>query len=106
MQGTEGSVGTGRVTMTIRIGIAGFGSHALGRILPVIEADARLQLAAVWTRNESTQILLRERGSAGITGDFAQFLAMPMDVVYIASPTGLHFDPTTAILGAGHHAWG
>ena len=91
--------------MTIRIGIAGFGNHALGRILPVIEADQRLTLAAIWTRSESSQALLRERGHTGITGDFAQFLSTPMDVVYVASPTGLHFEHTAAILKAGHHVW-
>jgi dTDP-3,4-didehydro-2,6-dideoxy-alpha-D-glucose 3-reductase len=93
------------LTVAIRIGIAGFGNHALGRILPVIESDDRLQLASVWTRSESTQVLLRERGYAEITGDFAQFLAMPVDVVYVASPTGLHFHHTMAILEAGHHVW-
>ena len=42
-------------------------------------------------RNTDTQMLLRERGIAGVTGNFEQFLAMDMDVVYIASPTGCHF---------------
>jgi predicted dehydrogenase len=91
--------------VTIRIGIARFGNHALGRILPVIEAEKRLNLVAAWTRNESSQALLRERGVPGITGDFQHFLATPMDVVYVASPTGLHFEHTAAILAAGHHAW-
>jgi NDP-hexose-3-ketoreductase len=91
--------------VTIRIGIAGFGNHALGRILPAIEANKRLRLAAAWTRSEASQALLRERGYAEITGDFHAFLATPMDVVYITSPTGLHSEHATAVLKAGHHAW-
>jgi NDP-hexose-3-ketoreductase len=91
--------------VAITVGIAGFGNHALGRILPVIAADERLRLVAAWTRKESSQTLLRERGFGGITGDFHNFLATPMDVVYITSPTGLHFEHTAAVLKAGHHAW-
>ena len=88
-----------------RIGIAGCGAHALARILPVIETSPRLQLAAVWTRSETTRALLRERGVAGVTGDWERFLDAEMDVVYVASPTGLHFEHAAAILQAGFHAW-
>jgi len=91
--------------VSIRIGIAGCGKHALGRILPIIEADSNLQLAAVWSRSESNQALLRERGITDITSNFERFLATPLDVVYVASPSGLHFEHTAAILAAGHHAW-
>lgn len=91
--------------MPIRIGIAGFGSHALGRILPVITADERLSLAAVWTRDEASAALLRTRGVATVSADFAQVLAAPLDVVYVSSPTGLHFAHASAVLQAGHHAW-
>lgn len=91
--------------MTLRIGIAGFGNHALGRMLPVIDANEGLSLVAAWTGSETRQALLRERGCTGIAADFSQFLDLPMDVVYVASPTGLHYAHTAAILAAGHHAW-
>ena len=91
--------------MSIRIGLAGCGSHALGRILPLLEQNHALQLVAAWTRNTDTQMLLRERGIAGVTGNFEQFLAMDMDVVYIASPTGCHFGHAAAVLRSGRHAW-
>jgi NDP-hexose-3-ketoreductase len=74
-------------------------------MLPVIEAEKQLRLVGAWTRNESSQAVLRERGFAGITADLAQFLSCPMNVVYIASPTGLHFENAAAVLQAGHHAW-
>ncbi len=91
--------------MAIRIGIAGFGNHALGRILPAIEAHHELSLAGVWTRSVATRAALETRGFNGITADFKQFLAEPKDIVYVASPTGLHFEHAAAILQAGHHAW-
>lgn len=91
--------------MSIRIGIAGCGSHALGRILPLLEASSELRLVAVWTRNSTTQALLRDRGIEGVTGDFDRFLATDMDVVYISSPTGCHFEHAAAVLRSGRHAW-
>jgi dTDP-3,4-didehydro-2,6-dideoxy-alpha-D-glucose 3-reductase len=91
--------------MSIRIGIAGCGSHALGRIVPLLEASVDLCLVAVWTRNPSTQAQLRERGIKSVTSDFQDFLATDMDVVYIASPTGCHFEHAAAVLRSGRHAW-
>jgi NDP-hexose-3-ketoreductase len=91
--------------MSIRIGIAGCGSHALARIVPLLEASTELRLVAVWTRSASTQALLRDRGVAGVGGDFERFLATDMDVVYIASPTGCHFEHAAAALRAGRHVW-
>lgn len=91
--------------MSVDIGIAGLGRHALGRILPVIEAHAELNLVAAWTHSDTGAAQLRERGIAGTTNDFGQFLAMPMDLVYVASPTGLHFEHSAAVLAAGLHAW-
>jgi len=91
--------------MSIRIGIAGCGSHALGRIVPLLETSADLHLAAVWTRNATTQALLQERGIENAGSDFEQFLATDMEVVYIASPTGCHFEHAAAVLRSGRHAW-
>lgn len=91
--------------MSLRIGIAGFGRHARQRLLPVIEAEPRLQLAGVWCRSETSQHYLQERGIKNVTADFARFLASDLDVVYLATPSGLHAEHATAILRAGHHAW-
>lgn len=91
--------------MSIRIGIAGCGSHALARILPLLNGNTALNLVAVWTRNPTTQALLRARNIEGVCGDFDAFMAMDMDVVYIASPTGCHFEHAAAVLRSGRHAW-
>lgn len=91
--------------MSIRIGIAGCGSHALGRILPLLEQSQVFDLRAVWTRNPTTQTQLLDRGVAGVYGDFNEFLAAGIDVVYIATPTGCHHEHAAAVLRAGRHAW-
>jgi len=91
--------------VSIRIGIAGCGSHALGRIVPLLEASADLQLAAAWTRNAATREQLHKRGIPGVHSDFKDFLATDMDVVYIALPTGSHFEYAAAVLRSGRHAW-
>jgi dTDP-3,4-didehydro-2,6-dideoxy-alpha-D-glucose 3-reductase len=91
--------------MSMRIGLAGCGSHALGRIVPLLEASADLSLVAVWTRNPTTQAQLRERGIKGVYSSFKDFLATDMDVVYIASPSGCHCEHAAAVLRSGRHAW-
>ena len=91
--------------MSIRIGIAGCGNHALGRIVPLLEASADLQLAAAWTRNPATREQLQQRGIPGVHSEFSDFLATDMDVVYIALPTGSHFEYAAAVLRSGRHAW-
>jgi dTDP-3,4-didehydro-2,6-dideoxy-alpha-D-glucose 3-reductase len=89
----------------LRLGIAGCGAHALGRILPLVSAHPALELVAAWARNPATQQQLRERGTRGVSGEFAEFLATPMDVVYIATPTGCHHAHAKAVLESGRHAW-
>jgi len=91
--------------MKTRIGLAGCGSHALNRIVPLLQAHAELELVAVWARKAQTQALLHERGIKGVYGDFDEFLAQDIDVVYIASPTGCHFAHAAAVLRAGKHVW-
>jgi len=91
--------------MTIRIGIAGCGNHALGRILPLLETKVDFELVALWTRNPATQASLRQRGIKDVYSNFSDFLAADMEVVYIASPTGCHFEHAAAVLRSGRHAW-
>lgn len=92
--------------MSLRIGIAGCGAHAMGRIVPLLLAEeSGLELAAVWARKPETQQQLRTLGIKGVYGDFERFLAADVDVVYIASPTGCHVAHAAAVLNAGRHAW-
>lgn len=91
--------------MSIRVGIAGCGSHALNRIVPLFAENPHMELAAAWTRNPATQALLRERGVNGVYGELERFLAADIDVVYVASPSGCHFEHAAAALRAGRHVW-
>lgn len=91
--------------MSIRVGIAGCGSHALNRIVPLVAENPHMELAAAWARNPATQTQLRERGVVGVYGELERFLAADIDVVYIASPTGCHFEHAAAALRAGRHVW-
>jgi dTDP-3,4-didehydro-2,6-dideoxy-alpha-D-glucose 3-reductase len=91
--------------MTISIGLAGCGTHALRQLLPLLTHHQSLRLAAVWTRNPQTQARLLAQGIPRVYGDFGEFLGEEMDVVYIATPTGCHFEHAQAVLESGHHAW-
>ncbi len=91
--------------MSIRIGIAGCGAHALNRIVPLLVDSTTFQLVAACTRNPQTKSALRERGVEYAVSDFARFLAADMDVVYVASVSGLHHAHAAAVLQSGRHAW-
>ncbi|MGV3592970.1 MAG: Gfo/Idh/MocA family protein [Gammaproteobacteria bacterium] len=95
-----------RIGTSLRIGIAGCGAHAMGRIVPLLLAEnTGLELAAVWARKPETQQQLRTLGIRGVYAGFDEFLAADVDVVYIASPTGCHFEHAAAVLRSGRHAW-
>jgi NDP-hexose-3-ketoreductase len=91
--------------MSIRVGIAGCGSHALNRIVPLFACNPQMELKAAWSRNPATQARLRGQGVDAVYGELERFLAADIDVVYVASPTGCHFEHACAALRAGRHAW-
>jgi NDP-hexose-3-ketoreductase len=92
--------------MNLRIGIAGCGAHAMGRIVPLLLGETRgIELAAAWTRKSQTQQQLRTLGVRGVHDRLDDFLAEDIDIVYVASPTGCHAEHAAAALRAGHHVW-
>ncbi|MFD1393273.1 Gfo/Idh/MocA family protein [Lacticaseibacillus jixianensis] len=69
------------------------------------EATGAFTLAAVYSRRQETaQHFVDETHDAAIYTDLEAFFASPIDVVYIASPNGLHAGQAIAALKAGKHA--
>ncbi|WP_125706355.1 Gfo/Idh/MocA family protein [Lacticaseibacillus daqingensis] len=67
-------------------------------------ATGQYTLAAVYSRHlETAQAFVAKVGSAAVFTDMAAFLASDLDVVYIASPNGLHASQTAAAVTAGKH---
>lgn len=91
--------------MSIRIGVAGCGKHALARIIPLLQTSKDLDLVALWTREPLAHAGLKECGVKAVHDDFHDFLAVDMDVVYVASVTGCHFAHAAEALRSGRHVW-
>src|SRR5262245_28685057 len=93
------------VHMTVRWGIIGIGKVADIAIAPAIDADDRSGLGAVCSRSiDRAKAFADKHGAAAAYDDYAQMLADPdVDVVYIASPNGVHAEQGLAALEAGKH---
>jgi 1,5-anhydro-D-fructose reductase (1,5-anhydro-D-mannitol-forming) len=91
--------------MTVRWGIIGIGKVADIAIAPAIEADDQSGLAAVYSRSlHRAKAFADKHGAAVVYDDYSQMLADPdVDVVYIASPNGLHAEHGLAALKSGKH---
>ncbi len=91
--------------MTVRWGIIGIGKVADIAIAPAIGADDQSSLAAVCSRSlDRAKAFADKHGAAAAYDDYSQMLADPnVDVVYIASPNGLHAEHGLAALKSGKH---
>ncbi|WP_123028264.1 Gfo/Idh/MocA family protein [Mycolicibacterium stellerae] len=91
--------------MTVRWGIIGIGKVADIAIAPAIGADDKGSLAAVCSRSlDRATAFAAKHGATAAYEDYAQMLADPdVDVVYIASPNGLHAEHGLAALKSGKH---
>ena len=91
--------------MSIGWGIIGIGKLADISIAPGITADERSTLVAVCSRSHDRAKEFAEKHSAAAGyDDYTQMLQDPnVDIVYIASPNGLHAEHALAALEAGKH---
>lgn len=91
--------------MTIGWGIIGAGKLAELSIAPAIAKDAGSSLVAVCSRDQDRARAFADRhGASGAYDDYAKFLAdEQLDVVFIATPNGMHREQTIAAVEAGKH---
>lgn len=88
------------------VAVWGLGRHAINNILPAIRPANGLDLYGVCSRNPATvaecSVTWRCKGWT----DPAEMLAdADVDVVYVATPIGLHADHGKRVLGEGKHLW-
>jgi predicted dehydrogenase len=90
----------------LNIAVWGLGNHALNRILPVIDAFDGLNLLGVCSRNEKSVKRSADKWNCIGWVNIDEMLNYPsLDIIYIASPIGLHFQMTEKALNAGKHVW-
>ena len=90
------------------LGIAlwGLGRHARNRILPVLTSMNQLSLVGVCLRTEELVTECAQQwGCDGWTNPDDMLDNPDVDIVYIATPIGVHFKLATQALKAGKHVW-
>ena len=97
---------TGGVSMAkLRLGVIGAGSWAVAAHLPNLATPAdEVEFVGVCRQGASCLARIKERsGSRSPVEDYRDVIDAGVDIVVVASPTGLHHEHATAALEAGAH---
>jgi len=89
-----------------RLGIAlwGLGGHAKKNILPAIAKSDAFDFSGIFTRNTDNAKQMNDKYGGTTWPSLEAMLAdSNVDVVYIATPTGLHFEHCQIVLEANKH---
>ena len=90
----------------LNVVVWGLGNHAKNRILPTLAAMDELELLGVCSRNGNIVNESAEQWGCHGWDSPEEMLRHPeLDVVYIATPIGLHFKMAKQALKAGKHVW-
>ena len=89
-----------------RIGVWGLGRHAVKNILPALASMDELTLYGLCSRNENIVFRNAKQWNCKAWTDVDQMLSDPhLDIVYLATPIGLHAEQGMQVLKAGKHLW-
>ena len=90
----------------LNVAVWGLGDHAQNRILPALSAMDEIKLNGVCSRNSKVVETCAEQWSCYGWNDPEQMLnSTEVDVVYIATPIGVHFSLAKQAIEAGKHVW-
>ena len=88
------------------IAIWGLGNHARNRILPALSSIQELSLIGVCSRTEKKVVECAQQWNCLGWTDPNEMLNNPnVDIVYLATPIGVHFNLAIQALKAGKHVW-
>ena len=90
----------------LNVAVWGLGDHAQNRILPALSAMDEIKLIGVCSRNVQVVDACEKKWSCYGWNDSEQMLnSTEVDIVYIATPIGIHFSLAKQTLQAGKHVW-
>ena len=90
----------------LNIAVWGVGQHAINRIIPAILSTKRLVLVGVSSRNKDILNSCIEKFDCFGWKDPKEMLNFDgLDVIFIATPIGLHAEQAKLALEAGKHVW-
>jgi dTDP-3,4-didehydro-2,6-dideoxy-alpha-D-glucose 3-reductase len=90
----------------LNIAVWGVGHHAINRIIPALLLMKNIKLVGICTRNEGTiSQCIKDFDCIGWNHPVEMLNCSGVDVIYIASPIGLHAEQAKLALRAGKHVW-
>ena len=98
--------GAGKESKRLRVVVWGLGHHAINRILPAVSVVPGLELYGVCSRNSGNVAACSQKWKCGGWTDAASMLGdTSADIIYVATPSGLHAEHGKHVLDAGKHLW-
>jgi predicted dehydrogenase len=90
----------------LNVAVWGLGDHVQNRILPVLSDMDEIKLIGVCSRNSKVvEACARQWNCSGWNDPDLMLNSTKVDVVYIATPIGIHFSLAKQALEAGKHVW-
>ena len=90
----------------MRVVVWGLGRHAINKILPAVSAASGLELYGVCSRDARSVSACSEMWKCKGWTEAASMLRDPSaDIVYVATPIGLHAEHGKQVLDARKHLW-
>jgi len=87
-----------------RVAVCGLGNHAVKNVIPAVSTCPATELAGVFTRRESIRQAVSDTYNCPTFDSFEAVLSCPtVEAIYLATPTGLHFEQGIAVLQSGKH---
>ncbi len=98
--------GSQETRRSLGVAVWGIGSHAIKTVLPELAVNSDVDIVGLHSRNTVTCQAQAAHYGCCVFSDPEVMLSSPdVDVVYLATPTSLHFEHAKAVLGAGKHLW-
>jgi len=92
--------------MKINLVLWGLGRHSINKILPAITKSRQINLYGLFTRNQKLLSKYSKKLSCKIWKNEKTMLSdNKIDVVYLATPIGLHYMQGKKILKSKKHLW-
>ena len=90
----------------LNVAVWGLGNHARNRILPALFAMTEIKIVGVCSRNARVVRACAESwGCYGWIDPEKMLNSNEVDIVYIATPIGIHFSQAKLAIEAGKHVW-
>jgi len=89
-----------------KVAIWGLGKHALKNILPAVQITEGLEIYGVFSRNKEIVKECCKQWECRSWDTIDDMLSDPnLDIIYLATPTGLHYEHGLKVLQSNKHLW-